>query len=139
MKNYIIIAILIISACSSGPAPKDTVFEFIDAVKGSDSLRVVKLLDVDAYIKSRMPSMSPEDSAKVLAEYRTTTIQSLLGTGEVRSRWLHDMIVVNTETRQDSLAEVEVSFINKDTQTQLYTKMQLHQQPDRSWRITYFK
>jgi hypothetical protein len=138
MKNIIIIVLLIIASCSSGPVPKDTVFDFIDAVKLSDSLQVVKLLDIDAYIKAQMSSMSPEDSAKVLVEYRTKTIQSLLGNGEVRSRWLDDQIVVNTETRQDSFAEVEVSFINKATRIQLYTKMQLRQQPDRSWRITYF-
>jgi hypothetical protein len=138
MKKLICI-VLLIAACSGGPAPKDTVFEFIDAVKSSDSLRVVKLLDIDAYIKSRMPEMSAEDSARVLDEYRTKTIQSLLGDGEVRTHWLRDLIVVNTETHKGDMAEVEVSFINREAGLQLYTKMQLHRQPDRSWRVTYFK
>jgi hypothetical protein len=139
MKKLVIITVLILTACSSGPSPKDTVFEFIDAVKASDSLRVAKLLDMDVYIKARMQAMSSEDSAKVLSDYRVKTIQSLLGDGDVRRRFLQELIVVNTETRQDSVAEVEVSFINKDTQVQLYTKMQLCRQPDRAWRITYFR
>jgi len=138
MKKLICI-VLLLAGCSGGPAPKDTVFEFIDAVKSSDSLRVVKLLDIDAYIKSRMPEMSAEDSVKILAEYQVKTIQSLLGNGEVRSRWLRDLIVVNTETRKGDVAEVEVSFINRDAGLQLYTKMALHRQPDRSWRVTFFK
>ena len=142
-KIYILIPLVAFSAillnCSSGPAAKDTVFQFIDAVKNSDSLQVVKLLDIDAYIRSKMPSMTPEDSAKVLKEYRITTIQSLLGDGDVRYRFLHDQIVVNMETRKDSVAEVEVSFIDRDIGNQLYTKMQLHLQPDHTWRITFFK
>jgi hypothetical protein len=138
MKKTIFIALLLAS-CSGGPNPKDTVFEFIDAVKNSDSLRVVQILDVDAYIKARMPEMSAADSAKVLEDYRAKTIQSLLGEGEVRARWIHDLIVVNTETRYDSTAEVEVSFVDRDAGRQLYTKMQLHRQPDRTWRITYFR
>ncbi|HBY99997.1 MAG TPA: hypothetical protein DEO84_01630 [candidate division Zixibacteria bacterium] len=62
-----------------------------------------------------------------------------MGNGEVRSRWLRDLIVVNTETRKGDVAEVEVSFINRDAGLQLYTKMALHRQPDRSWRVTFFK
>jgi hypothetical protein len=139
MKKVIIITCLILAACSRGPSPKDTVFEFIDAVKSSDSLRVAKLLDMDAYIKSRMSAMSSEDSAKVLNDYRVKTIQSLLGDGLVRGRFMHDLIVVNKEVLQDSLAEVEVSFVDQQAGQQLYTKMQLRHQPDRTWRIIYFR
>ncbi len=139
MRKIIIVLILIAAACSSGPTPKKTVFEFIDAVKSDDSLKIVQLLDIDAFIKSRMPEMSPEDSAKALEEYRVKTIQSLLDNGDIRHRFLHDLIVVNIESRQGDVAEVEVSFVNRETKTQLYTKIQLHRQPDGTWRITYFK
>jgi hypothetical protein len=139
MRNIIIVFILITAACSSGPTPKKTVFEFIDAVKNDDSLKIVQLLDIDAYVKSRMPVMSPEDSARVLEEYRAKTIQSLLDNGDIRRRFLHDLIVVNIESRQGDVAEVEVSFVNRETRTQLYTKIELHRQPDGAWRITYFK
>jgi hypothetical protein len=139
MRKIIIVMILILAACSGGPTPKDTVFEFIEAVKNADSLKIVQILDIDAYIKSRLPEMSPEDSTRVMDEYRVKTIQSLLGNGEIRRRFLNDLIVVNTEARQDSIADVEVSFVDRQANTQLYTKMLLRHQPDHTWRITYFK
>jgi hypothetical protein len=139
MKNATIILSLLILGCSSGPAPKDTVFDFIDAVKSSDSLRVVRDLDIDRYIVNMMSEMSPEDSTKVLADYRGKTLQTLLGDGDVRSRWLQDLIVVNEEHKKDTLADVEVSFVDRNAGTQLYTKMQLYKTPNETWRIYYFK
>lgn len=139
MRRSIIALTMIVFACSGKPNPKDTVFDFIEGVKTSDSLKVVNNLDVDAYVKSRMIEMSPEDSAKALEENRVKTIQSLLDDGPTRLRWLDQQIVVNEATVKDSIAEVEVSFINKTTLHQLYTKMQLKLQPDGTWKITYFR
>jgi hypothetical protein len=139
MRKRTIIAALLMTACSSKPGPKDVVFDFIDAVKSNDSLRVMQLLDIDSYIKMQMAEISPDDSARVLADYRERTIQSLLGEGVVRSRWMRDLIVVNKEEKRDSLAEVEVSFLDQAAGHQLYTKMQLQRQPDKSWRIIYFR
>lgn len=139
MKKTAIIFILTLLACSGKPGPKDVVFDFIDAVKNSDSLRVERDLDIERYIKSIMTEMSSEDSTRVLAEYRVKTIQSLLGEGDVRSRWMRNLIVVNKEEKKDTLADVEVSFIDQSAGHQLYTKMQLCRQADGSWRIIYFR
>jgi hypothetical protein len=139
MRKVVIALSLIFVACSGGPSPKDAVFEFIDAVKSDDSLKIAQILDIDSYIRLRMSEMSPEDSANVLEEYRAQTFQSLLGDGEIRKRFLHDLIVVNTEARQDSIADVEVSFIDRQTRIQLYTKMLLRRQADHTWRIISFK
>ena len=139
MKNLIIILLLVALGCSAGPAPKDVVFDFIAAVRNSDTTRVVQLLDIDTYVKGRTGTMSSADSATVLAAYRDSTMQALLGEGEVRDRWTKWQIVVNKEIRQDSLAEVEVSFIDRTRDFQLYTKFQLERQPDNTWRITYFR
>lgn len=139
MKKITIAIILVLSACSSKPAPKDIVFDFIDAVLNSDSLRVTKDLDLDAYIKTLMMPMSKEDSAKVLVEYRVKTIKSLLGDGDVRQRWSHSQIIVNTETVNDGKADVEVTFGDKASGHYVYTRMQLQKQADGTWKITYFK
>ena len=139
MKKIIFIGLILCGACAKGPQPKDVVFDFIDAVKSSDSLRVTQILDIDSYVKSLMTEMSPADSAQVLSDYRVKTIQSLLGNGEVRQSWMRSLIVVNKEEKKDSTAEVEVSFIDQALGRQLYTKMQLHQQPNGGWKITYFK
>jgi hypothetical protein len=126
-------------ACSGGPNPKDTVFDFIEAVMVSDSTAVVDLLDVDAYVKSRMAEMSPEDSAAALESEREKTINSLLNDGPTRLKWMTQQIVVNEAKVYDDTAEVEVSFIDKTTRHMIYTKMQLVKQADGSWKITYFK
>lgn len=139
MKKMMLIGIILALGCSSGPAPKDTVFEFIDAVKLDDSTRVVQILDLDSYIESMMMEMTPAESTQVIAENRLKIMQSLLGDGDVRQKWMHSLIVVNEEVVQDSLAEVEVSFIDQAAGHQLYTKMQLRRQPDKSWRIIYFR
>jgi len=138
MKKFALI-ILVLLACSGGPGPKDAVFEFIDAVKTSDSLRVIQLLDIDAYVKSLMVEMSPEDSARALTEHRAMTIQSLLGDGNVRRRWMSSLIVVNKEMVAGDSAEVEVSFVDQRAGHQLYTIMLLSKQPDKTWKITYFR
>lgn len=139
MKKTILLFLTALLACSGKPSPTDVVIDFIGAVRESDSTRVVKYLDIDAYIKNQMMAMTPEDSAKVLAEYRIKTIQSLLGEGDVRREWVRKQIVVNQQAIVDSAAEVEVSFIDQAIGHQLYTKMQLRKQPDGSWRIVYFR
>ena len=127
-------------ACSSKPDPKEVVFDFIDAVLTSDSLRVVKDLDVDAYVKMLMTEMTPEDSAAALALNRDKTIKSLLDDGDVRSRWLRQQIVVNQAFVADTTAEVEVSFIDKSSGHMVYSRMQLNWRPDdNAWKIVFFR
>ena len=104
----------------------------------SDSLGVVNNLDIDAYVVALMAEMSPDDSAAVLAANREKTIQSLLGKGPVRLKWMSRQILVNESVESDSTAEVEVSFIDRTTRHMVYTKMQLKLQPDNSWKIVYF-
>lgn len=126
-------------ACSGQPGPKDVVFDFIDAVLTSDSLGVINNLDVDEYVKLLLMEMSPEDSALAISERREKTIQSLLGDGDTRSRWLRQQIVVNELFPGDTLAEVEVSFIDQASGHMVYTRMQLKRQPDDSWKIIFFR
>ena len=141
LMAFLILAAIL--ACSSGPSPKDRVFEFIDAVKSADSLRVLSILDLDSYIaitsEGNMPEMSSADTIAALYAYRTKTIESLLQYGEVRHRWLSNQIVVNKEILKGDTANVEVSFIDQQSGYMLYTQIQLRRQPDKSWRVVFFK
>jgi hypothetical protein len=139
MRKLCIIFAIAIIACSGKPGPKDVVFDFIDAVLTSDSLRVMDDLDLDEYVKSLLMEMSPEDSALAISEHRQKTIKSLLGDGDTRSRWLRQQIVVNEAFVADNLAEVEVSFIDQASGHMVYTKMQLKKQPDDTWKIIFFR
>jgi len=138
-KISLLFLLALAAACSSKPAPKDVVFDFIDAVRSADSSRVTHLLDIDAYLKMNMPEMSPEDSATVFREQRNLPLERLFGPGDVRERWANWQIVVNKEIKRDGEAMVEVSFVNKMVGYQLYTTMQLQRQPDGAWKITYFE
>ena len=141
MKRIVILLLLVFAACSSNPGPKDVVFKFIKAVKISDSLAVTQILDTDAYIKMRMVEMSPEDSAQVLAEERVKVIQSLIGDGETRRYWTKPemRILVNKARITEDDADVDVSYMDKQTGQLIYTQVLLKRQPDGTWRITYFK
>jgi hypothetical protein len=139
MRRLLIIFSIAIIACSGKPGPKDVVFDFIDAVLSSDSLRVINDLDVDEYVKMLLMEMSPEDSALAISEHRQKTINSLLGDGDTRSRWLRQQIVVNEAFVEDTLAEVEVSFIDQSSGHMVYTRMQLKRQPDDTWKIIFFR
>ncbi len=125
-------------ACGGKPGPKEVVFDFIDGVLLSDSLKITNDLDVISFTKYLMTKMTPEDSTKVLAEKPVEIIQSLLGDGETRARWKRLQIIVNKETIEKDTAQVEVSFIDKTIGHQLYSKMLLAKQLDGSWRIFYF-
>ena len=139
MRKLILILAIAAVACSGKPDPKNTVFDFLEAVMVSDSLGIVNTLDVDAYVLSHLMEMSPEDSALAIPEQRQKTIQSLLGDGDTRSRWLRQQILVNEALVTDTLAEVEVSFIDKTSGHMVYTKMQLKWQPDDTWKIVFFR
>ena len=139
MRKLLIIIAIAIIGCSGRPGPKDVVFDFIDAVLTSDSLRVMDDLDLDEYVKSLLMEMSPEDSALAISERRQKTIKSLLGDGNTRSRWLRQQIIVNEAFVADNLAEVEVSFIDQASGHMVYTKMQLKKQPDDTWKIIFFR
>ena len=127
------------ASCSSQPDPKEVVFKFINAVYESDSLKVSQILDLDSYIQNRMAEMSPEDSVSVLKEHRTKTMESLLGDGETRTRWMDRQIIVNRTNVRGDIAEVDVSFIDKASGHMLYTRIQLQKQPDKSWRVIWFQ
>lgn len=140
MRKLLILFSAALLACSSRPDPKDVVFDFIDAVLTSDSLRVIKNLDVDAYLKNLMTEMTPEDSAAALETNREKTIRSLLDDGDARSRWLRQQIVVNEAFVADTTAEVEVSFIDQSSGHMVYTRMQLRWLPDeKCWKIVFFR
>lgn len=133
------IFVIAVIACSGKPGPKDVVFDFIDAVLTSDSLRVMDDLDLDEYVKSLLMEMSPEDSVLAISGQREKTIQSLLGDGDTRSRWRRQQIIVNEAFVADNIAEVEVSFIDQASGHMVYTKMQLKKQPDDTWKIIFFR
>jgi len=111
--------------------------DFIWAVQDSDSATVVSCLDLDTIVRRSLKTTTPEDSLLVLGVYRGKILGTLLGDGHRRTTWRKSQIVLGVEEIRDNLAEVEVSFIDKETGRQNYTKMQL-KKTEEGWKIIYF-
>jgi hypothetical protein len=123
--------------CGGKESPKSVVKEFIWAVQDSDSARIVSCLDLDTMVKRSLRTTTPEDSLLVLGVYKQRILGTLLREGHRRTTWLKSQIVIGAGEIRGNLAEVEVSFIDKETGRQNYTKMQLHE-TEEGWKIIYF-
>lgn len=123
--------------CGGEGSPKGVVKDFIWAVQDSDSATVVSCLDLDTIVRRSLKTTTPEDSLLVLGVYRGKILGTLLGDGHRRTTWRKSQIVLGVEEIRDNLAEVEVSFIDKETGRQNYTKMQL-KKTEEGWKIIYF-
>jgi len=124
-------------SCGGGKSPKGVVKDFIWAVQDSDSATIVSCLDLDAMVRRSLKATSPEDSLLVLGLYKGKILGTLVGDGHRRTTWRKSQIVLGAEEIRDNLAEVEVSFIDKETGRQNYTKMQLRE-TEEGWKIIYF-
>jgi hypothetical protein len=133
----IFLVLVFLFSCGGQRSPKGVVKDFIWAVQDSDSATIVSCLDLDAIVRRSVKTTSPEDSLLLLGIYREKILKTLLGNGHRRTTWLKSQIVLGAEEIRDSLAEVEVSFIDKETGRQNYTKMQLRE-TEQGWKITYF-
>ncbi|TET69162.1 MAG: hypothetical protein E3J45_02125 [Candidatus Zixiibacteriota bacterium] len=133
----IFLLLLFFISCGGEKNPKGVVKDFIWAVQDSDSATIVSCLDLDTIVRRSLKTTSPEDSLLLLGIYKEKFLGTLLGDGHRRITWLKSQIVLGAEEIRDSLAEVEVSFIDKETGRQNYTKMQLRE-TEEGWKIIYF-
>jgi hypothetical protein len=123
--------------CGGQKSPKSVVKEFIWAVQDSESAKIISCLDLDTMVRRSLRTTTPEDSLLVLGVYKQRILGTLLREGHRRTTWLKSQIVIGTGEIRGNLAEVEVSFIDKETGRQNYTKMQLHE-TEGGWKIIYF-
>ncbi|MBD3234366.1 MAG: hypothetical protein GF315_11640 [candidate division Zixibacteria bacterium] len=138
--NSIIIIILALAAilnCSNQDNPRTVVKQFVASVLADDSTAVESLVDWDSMIKARLEEMSPEDSTKALRYYREQFLSSLLGDGEKRQYYRNSQIVIGKGEIENGRADVELSFIDRQTGVQNYTKVVLRRMQD-SWKIVHY-
>ncbi|MBD3169405.1 MAG: hypothetical protein GF307_07970 [candidate division Zixibacteria bacterium] len=134
---YIILIALIMLLGCGGSNPRDTVKSFVTHVVENDSTGIDSLVDWNSMITGRLQDMSPEDSSEAIVYHRGNFIESLLDSGSRRRNYLNSQIVIGKAEADDSVANVEVSFIDRTTGVQNYTKMLLKLHDDQ-WKITYF-
>ena len=138
-KLYILVLIsgsVLLKGCG-GDDPRSVVKGFVNAVLADDSSTIEMLVDWDTMIKERLQEMSPEDSADALIHHKQQFFSSLVDSGSRRLYYQKSQIVINKSVKSGDRAEVELSFIDRDTCVQNYTKVVLIRNPD-GWKLIYF-
>jgi len=112
--------------CAGKPNPKDTVMDLFTALHADDTTLVLQSIDARrAWHSVSLDLKQPGDSLLTRIPWDERLQASLTGDGRLRSRWMKMQVVIGaTEIIADS-ATVEVSFIDRDTRIQFYSKMAL--------------
>jgi hypothetical protein len=124
--------------CAGKPNPKDTVMDLFTALHADDTTMVLRSVDTGrAWRSVSLDLKQPDDSLLTAIPWGERLESALTGDGRLRSRWTKMQVVIGeTEIKADS-ATVEVSFIDRDTRIQFYSKMALVFYDDH-WRIVAF-
>ncbi len=133
---FSILLLALVTACESkySSDPKDTVIRLFGAMERNDGPAILPLIDV-AQIMERGTSdyALQTDEPRVFHDPKDL-LEDLTGEGLTKQRWFSmQRVIGNVEILGDS-ATVEVSFINKTTNVQYFTKFGLFQK-DGYWKI----
>jgi hypothetical protein len=140
-KKYMFIVLfipLLLWQCSTGPNPRKTVLDFLEAVHKSDSVAILFYADLDKMAEQRLPNLPPEQKEKLVPIMKNDLLKNLVDNGSTRIWWENCLKVVAGEKRLKDQAEVEVTLIDQKTGVKRYTKMKLYFK-DKRWRIYYFE
>lgn len=118
--------------------PREVVIKLFGAMERNDRPGVEYLLDIPSLMARTTEDYAlNSDSARVWHS-PDDLLDDLVNDGKTKSRWFaHQRIVGRTEIHDDT-AFVEISFIDKTTDTQYYNKFGLHLVEGR-WKIYGFR
>ncbi len=147
MRKPIVLLILVLIgglvACSSSPNtefdPRRAVIKFFGAMEENDTTSLAYFLDFEMLMKSSGTdyTLSSSDAPRVFNSPQEI-LADLVDGGLTKMRWFSMQRVVGDATTEEGMAQVEVSFINKQTDKQYYTKFGLRFIKDQ-WKIYSFK
>jgi hypothetical protein len=129
---------LVVLGCSGKPNPKNTIMDLFTALHADDTTLVRQSVDLGRAWRSVSPDLkAPEDSLLADIMWDERLLTALIDEGKLRTRWIKTQVVIGkTEMFADS-ANVEVSFIDRDTRVQFYNKMALVFR-NGAWKIVAF-
>jgi hypothetical protein len=140
-KRYIfplLFIFLLLWQCSTAPNPRKTVFDFLEAVHGSDTVAILYYVDLEKMAEEKLSDFSPEQREKLVPIMKNDLLKNLVDNGATRIQWENSLKVVAGEKILKDKAEVEVTFIDQKTGIKHYTEMKLYF-GDKRWRIYYFE
>ena len=133
-----IAAIFLFVACSGRPSPRKIVMEFVEAVYDSDSDAVLKYVDFEEVARDRLKHLPEEEQLQRLDLMKKDLHRSLLKNGAVRAKWNSFRIIVDKEHVKGDSAQVDVTFMHKETGVTLYTQTILVWEED-AWKIVSYQ
>ena len=141
LSVLVVLALLIIWGCSSGvntdSDPRRVVIKMFNAMENNEREDLAHFLDFAALLKSHGRDYALQmDSARAFRSAEEI-LDDMVDSGLTKIRWFGMQKVVGSSEIMGDTALVEVSFINKKTDTQYYNKFGLHRINDR-WKIYSF-
>jgi hypothetical protein len=144
LRNWLLllpVALLVISGCSSGPNtesdPRKVVLKAMKAIENNDRATLAHYLDFETLLKHGERDYALKTDTPRVFNDPEQILDDLLEGGLTNSRWQALQRVVGSASQQNDSALVEVSFINKETDTQYYNKFGLRKIND-VWKIYSF-
>lgn len=136
-----IVALLLCGAgCSNKQPgdPKDAVIKLFGAMERNDQGAIAHLLDLPALMGNRDGDYALQTATPRVFRNPVDILEDLTGDGLTKKRWFAMQRVIGAAEIFGDSAKVEVSFIDKSTNTQYYNKFGLHRINGR-WKIYAFK
>lgn len=139
--SLLVLALLLSGiACSNNPPsdPKDAVIKLFGAMERNDQGAIAHLLDLPALMGNRDEDYALQTATPRVFRNPVDILEDLTGDGLTKKRWFAMQRVIGAAEVLGDSAKVEVSFIDKSTNTQYYNKFGLHRVNGR-WKIYAFK
>jgi len=131
-----IVTMLVLAACGEkAESPRERVLDFVKEVQKDTLPDISSYLDFDSVATYEY---ADRDSL-TLVQKKDQLVRDFTGRGDFIRTWGRSQIVVNNQRfLDDTTANVEVSFIDRDTHVQYYSEMRLKKR-NGWWIITDFR
>lgn len=118
--------------------PKEVVIALFGAMERNDRAAIAHLLDLGALMKKTTEDYALQSDAPRKFTSPEELMNDLVDSGLTKTRWFAmQRVVNNTELISSDLANVEVTFVDKESSKGYLTKFGVHKVNDR-WKIFSF-
>lgn len=145
MNKFLVLVVsalvLVAFGCSSGPNtdsdPQKVVVKMFRAIEKGDRSALAHFLDFPTLLQQTGVDYALQSDTVRVFHNPEDILDDLLEGGFTYSRWANLQKIVNKSWQEQDSALVEVSFIDRQTDTQYYTKFGLRRVND-VWKVYSF-
>lgn len=134
----VLIGLTVSCGSGDGGSPKDVVIKLFGAMERDDRAAIVHVVDLPELMSKEREDYALQTDRPRIFYNPEELLDDLTGDGLTKTRWFAMQRVIGQTQISGDSATVEVSFINKTTDVQYYTKFGLHKKNNR-WKIYSFR